>query len=56
MIAALRAENHALKYDLSNLRDERERDKLRFEDSIRELERNIAEEGKRSDVSIYFHI
>ncbi|KAK9239806.1 spindle assembly checkpoint component Mad1 [Lipomyces kononenkoae] len=45
----LRAENHGLKYELSNLRDEREREKLRFEATVRELELKIAEEGKRAD-------
>ncbi|KAK9375708.1 spindle assembly checkpoint component Mad1 [Lipomyces chichibuensis] len=48
-IDILRAENHGLKYELSNLKDEREREKLRFEATIRELELKIAEEGKRAD-------
>ncbi|KAK9367259.1 spindle assembly checkpoint component Mad1 [Lipomyces kononenkoae] len=44
-----RAEIHALKYELSNLKDEREREKLRFEATVRELELKITEEGKRAD-------
>ncbi|KAK9324763.1 spindle assembly checkpoint component Mad1 [Lipomyces orientalis] len=48
-VDALRAENHALKYELSNLKDEREREKLRFETTIREFELKITEEGKRAD-------
>ncbi|KAK9361626.1 spindle assembly checkpoint component Mad1 [Lipomyces starkeyi] len=48
-IDVLRAENHGLKYELSNLKDEREREKLRFEATIRELELKITEEGKRAD-------
>ncbi|KAK9480199.1 spindle assembly checkpoint component Mad1 [Lipomyces japonicus] len=48
-IDTLRAENHALKYDISALRDEREREKLRFEQNVRELEQKINEEGQRAD-------
>ncbi|KAK9248762.1 spindle assembly checkpoint component Mad1 [Lipomyces tetrasporus] len=48
-VDGLRAENHALKYELSNLKDEREREKLRFETTIRELELKITDEGKRAD-------
>ncbi|KAK9472572.1 spindle assembly checkpoint component Mad1 [Dipodascopsis tothii] len=45
----LRAENYALKYKLSNVEDEREREKLRFENTIRQLEQRVKDEGKRAD-------
>ncbi|KAK9468696.1 spindle assembly checkpoint component Mad1 [Lipomyces arxii] len=46
---SLRAQNHVLQYEISNLRDERERDKLRYEKSIRDLEHKLVEESKRSE-------
>lgn len=39
----------ALRYKLSTEQDERERDRLWYENSIRELENNVKEEGKRAD-------
>ncbi|KAK9452780.1 spindle assembly checkpoint component Mad1 [Dipodascopsis uninucleata] len=49
IVDSLRAANHALKYELSNMTDERERDKLRYENRIRELEQKVKEEGLRAD-------
>ncbi|KAK9459744.1 spindle assembly checkpoint component Mad1 [Lipomyces oligophaga] len=46
---SLKAENHALKYELSTLKHERDREKLRTEKVIRDLEARIAEEGKRTE-------
>lgn len=39
----------ALRYKLSTEQDERERDRLWYENSIRELENKVKEEGKRAD-------
>ncbi|KAK9446757.1 spindle assembly checkpoint component Mad1 [Limtongia smithiae] len=49
LVEQLRTQSHALKYELSALKDERERDRLRFEKTIRELENQIKEDGKRAD-------
>jgi mitotic spindle assembly checkpoint protein MAD1 len=50
-MASLRDKVQSLSFELSTLRNERELEKIRHEDTVRELEQKIKAEGKRADVS-----
>ncbi len=46
----LRAQLHKLKFELSAVKDEADRDRLRHEKAVRELEAKVKSEGKNTDV------
>jgi hypothetical protein len=52
-VFALSQQIKSLKYELNNQKNEREQERLRFENSLRELEQRFQQEGKRADVGRY---